>query len=270
MGSITLDGKVSAREWGDPIIVTTPDHCKTTWNGFWRNDPANIKPNQTVKVYSTNDGEYVYFAATIDEADMCTMDGKWYEKAHFLVTMGRYNEETDMERMISCKKTYERFVAYSIRFDGSTPYAVASGKMVDRVSIGEDDWAVSYNAENRTYTYELRIPFAMTTLRYGNDNRMNISIAIADAKLSPDKAANRYNIGGTGASYGNDTAGNFAHTGQSMMLRLNDNPYTKEGGWNSSTEVNPFTADITVWPAITLMVLAFDLFAVLCIFRKKI
>ena len=268
-GAIALDGKVSTSEWGDPIVVTTPDHCKATWNGFWRNDPANIKSNQTVKIYSTNDEEYVYFAATIDEADMCTMEGKWYEKAHFLVTMGRYDEETDMERMISCKKTYERFVAYSIRFEGNTPYAVASGKMVDRVSINEDDWAVSYNAENRTYTYELRIPFAMTTLRYGNDNKMNIGIAVADAKLSPDKAANRYNIGGTGASYGNDTAGNFAHTGQSMMLRLNDNPYTREGAWNPSAELNPFTADISVLPAITLMVLTSGLFVVLCIFRKK-
>ena len=99
---------------------------------------------------------------------------------------------------------------------------------------------------------------------------MNISIAVADAKLSPDHAANRYNIGGTSASYGNDTEGNFAHTGQSMMLQLNENPYAKEGTWNSSTEVNPFTADMKVFPVVVFALLSLGAVISLCVFRKKI
>ena len=247
-----MDGTVTVDEWGQPIIVTNADHCKQEWKGYWKNDAAHVLENQTVKVYSTNDDEYIYFAVTIDEADLCTLDGKMYEKAHVFLTIGRYDQKTDMERIQSQNKTYERCIVYRLGFDGSVPKATATGIKVDRVSIGADDWAIRYDAQTRTYTYELRVPFTMTTLRYGNDNKMNVSIAVADARHSMDKAANVYNIGGTGASYVSTAADNFAHTDQSMMLKLNDNPYAKEGNWSPVTEINPATGDLAVWAIVPM------------------
>ena len=247
IGPIELDGHVSTAEWGQPIVVTNPRHCKTTWNGYWKNDAAHVINNQTVKVYSTNDDEYVYFAVTIDEADLCTLDGRMYEKAHVFLTIGRYDKKTGMERIQSQNKNYERCIIYRLGFEGSTPKVTATGIKVDRVSIGEDDWVIGYDAQARTYTYELRVPFEATTLRYGNDNKMSVSIAVADARYSMDKTSNVYNIGGTGASYASAKADNFAHTGQSMMLKLNDNPYAAEGNWSPITEINPVTGDLAVW-----------------------
>jgi hypothetical protein len=267
VGPITLDGYVSGDEYGQPIIVTNPAHAKATWS-FWRNDAANVIDDQVVKVYGTNDEDYLYFAVTVNETELCTLDGLMYEKAHMYLTVGRYDENTDMERITSRDKTYERCVIYRLGFDGTTPTVLANGIKVDRVSIAEDDWAIRYDAQARTYTYELRVPIAGTTLRYGNDNKMCVSIAVSDARHSTEKIANVYNIGGTGASYASTQANNFAHTGKSMMLKLNDNRYTQADNWTPSVELNPATGDFPIWMAMILLVTSGCL-AVYAIVKRK-
>lgn len=268
-GAVTVDGHVSIEEWGEPIIVTTPDHCQSTWGSYWSNDPLHVNPRQIAKIYSTNDEQYVYFAATVNESDMCTRDGAMWQKAHFTVSIGRHDEETDMERIVSAKKTFERYALYQLGFDGATPKATARGIKVDGVSISEDDWAISYNTETRTYTYELRIPYTMTTLRYGNDNKMQVSFALSDAKASDDRNANVYNIGGTGASNATATAGKFMHTGQSMVLNLNDNPYAEDRDWKPNVGINPLTGDIHPVAIVAMMVVSGCLAGGLCVRRKK-
>lgn len=269
-GAVTVDGHVSIEEWGEPIIVTTPDHCQSTWGSYWSNDPLHVNPRQIAKIYSTNDEQYVYFAATVNESDMCTRDGAMWQKAHFTVSIGRHDEETDMERIVSAKKTFERYALYQLGFDGATPKATARGIKVDGVSISEDDWAISYNAETRTYTYELRIPYTMTTLRYGNDNKMQVSFALSDAKVSDDKNANVYNIGGTGASNTTAVAGKFMHTGQSMVLNLNDNPYAEDRDWKPNVGINPLTGDIHPVAIVAMIVVSGCLAGGLCVRRKKV
>jgi hypothetical protein len=221
-----------------------------------------------VKVYGTNDEDYLYFAVTVNETELCTLDGLMYEKAHMYLTVGRYDKNTDMERITSRDKTYERCVIYRLGFDGTTPMAMANGIKVDRVSIAEDDWAIRYDAQARTYTYELRVPIAGTTLRYGNDNKMCVSIAVSDARHSTEKIANVYNIGGTGASYAGPQANNFAHTDKSMMLKLNDNRYTQADNWTPSVELNPVTGDFPIWMAMILLVTSGCL-AVYAIVKRK-
>lgn len=268
-GNVAIDGRVSAEEWGEPIIVTTPEHCQATWGNFWEFDPSTVVPYQTATIYATNDDNYVYFAATLNETDFDDAQGKAYEKAHFFITIGRYDEQTDMERIRSNGQMYERFVMYSMGFDGSMPNVSVRGNKVDRVSINEDDWAIRYDAQTRTYSYEIRIPYEKTTLRYGNDNKMNVCFSVATAQTN-GKSANRYNIGGTGTAFGSTAADNFAHTGQSLMLNLNANPYAEEGVWSPPAVANPDNGDLALFPIVAICAVAALSLFILVIRRKKV
>ena len=269
-GNVAIDGKISANEWGEPIIVTTPSHCQATWGNYWEFDKSAIVPYQAAKIYATNDDQYVYFAATINETDFCDMEANAYEKAHFYISLGRYDEQSDMERIKSNGRMYERYVHYSLGFDGSTPQVSVDGIKVDRVGVNKDDWAIRYDAQTRTYIYEIRIPYEKTTLRFGNDNKMNVCFTMASAKVSEDKSANRYNIGGTGTAFGSTAPDNFAHTGQSLMFNLNENPYAEEGVWTPPSVANPDNGDLAIFPLIALLAVAALGIVTLTVVRKKV
>ena len=268
-GKIDIDGYVSVDEWGEPIIVTTPEHCQATWKSFWDFDKKSIVPYQAAKIYATNDDQYVYFAATLNETDFDMGEGKNYERAHFFITIGRYDEETGMERIRSKGKMYERFIRYNMGFEGTSPTVAVNGYKFDRVSISDDDWAIRYDAETRTYSYEIRIAYENTTLRYGNNNMMDVCFTMAQAQTN-GKSANRYNIGGTGAANGSNKADNFAHTGQSLAIKLNANPYAQAGNWSAPAVANPDNGDISLYAVLALCGIAVVAMPILVVYRKKV
>lgn len=270
LGNISIDGSVSAAEWGNPVIVTYPAHCKEKWV-FWENDPNALKPEQMVKVYATNDDENLYLACVIDQTKFDDSDGYAYAKAHFFFSIGRYDEETGMERIRSEKKIYERFNMYHLFFNNDNQVQLnATGNKVANVKKDDCDYVISYNEEAQTYTYEVRIPLSQTTLRFGNKDEMAIGFAISPARVE-STAANRYNIGGTGTAFGNNKADNFAHTGQCMKLKLNPNAYseTPVTEYNPTVSSNPVTADapLVIW--VTLVFLSTLSLVIFSALRRK-
>ena len=259
IGDITIDGSINAQEWGNPIIVTNPAHTKQEWNGYWNHDPAAYDLDQTVRIYATNDGENLYFACTIDHTDYDDPDGKAsYAKAHFMLSVGRYDEQTGMERVTSVKETYERFNIYRMYFNNNNKLVLnASGNKVANVTASACDYAAKYDAETRTYTYELCIPISQTTLRFGNQDQMAVCFTVAPANTEKD--ANRYNVGGTGTAFGSTKAGNFAHTGQCLQMKLNANNYTGAPQINYDNvmlETNPKTGDISIIIWVSVFIVA--------------
>ncbi len=278
IGDISIDGSIRAGEWGDPMIVTNANHAKKQWGNVWNVDKKTMDPEQTVTIYATNDEENLYFAATVDHTDFDTSDMSAYARAHFFISIGRHDEETGMERIVSQRKTYERFSLLKLYFDakGQAVFAITNSGM-DFLATTDCDYAIAYDEEARTYTYEIRIPLSKTTLRFGNNDQMQVCFTASPAYISGE-AATRYNIGGTGTSFGNTKAGNFAHTGKSMTVKLNPNSYTEpvdvydlsvvNPNYYKDTGRNPNTGD-TILIMVAVGTLAVCGLATVCVLRKK-
>lgn len=225
-GNVVIDGTLNTGEWGEPLIVTNPAHTKGQWGYFWCSDKKSVDPYQTVKIYATNDAENLYFAATVDRTNFDTSDKANYARAHFFISLGRHDEETDMERIVSLRKTYERFAMYKLYFDAEGQAALdAAGYGMDILEEKDCDFAIVYDEATRTYTYEIRIPINKTSLRFGNDDQMQVCFTASPA-YTGGKEATRYNIGGTGTAYASNTPNKFAHSGQSLTVKLNPNAYS--------------------------------------------
>jgi hypothetical protein len=113
--------------------------------------------------------------------------------------------------------------------------------------------------------------YAMTwkICRLGSSLESNLVLRnMAGSLLS--EFANRYNIGGTGTAFGSTAPDNFAHTGQSLMFNLNENPYAKEGVWTPPTVANPDNGDLALFPLIALLAVAALGIVTLTVVRKKV
>ena len=238
-GKIAIDGTLDAGEWGEPLIVTNPAHAKGVWGALWNVDKATLDHLQTVKIYATNDAENLYFAATVDRTDFDDSDLSFYARAHFYISVGRHDDQTDMERIVSQRKTYERLGMYRLCMNAEgKQILLVEGVGTDVVGKQDCEYAIVYDETTRTYTYEIRIPIDKTTLRFGNNDQMQVCFTAAPAYKTGD-AATRYNIGGTGTAYASNTSNKFAHTGQSLTVKLNPNAYTEPLDVYSLDDVNP-------------------------------
>ena len=238
-GNVSIDGAINVGEWGEPLIVTNINHTKKQWGSVWNVDKKTMDLEQIVTIYATNDAENLYFAATVDHTDFDDSDKANWARAHFYISVGRYDEQTDMERIVSSGKTYERLGMYKLCMNAEgKQILIVEGIGTDVVEKKACEYAIVYDEAARTYTYEIRIPIDKTTLRFGNHDQMQVCFTASPAYISGE-AATQYNIGGTGTAYGNANADNFAHTGKSMTVKLNPNSYADPVDEYDLSAVNP-------------------------------
>jgi len=128
---------------------------------------------------------------------------------------------------------------YKLYFDAEGQAVLdAAGYGMDILEEKDCDFAIVYDEATRTYTYEIRIPINKTSLRFGNDDQMQVCFTASPA-YTGGKEATRYNIGGTGTAYASNTPNKFAHSGQSLMVKLNPNAYSDPLDVYDLSAVNP-------------------------------
>ncbi len=223
-GEIAIDGKIEDA-WGKAVVSTTPGHCQETWGNFWQftgADPADM--GQNAKLYVTNDEKYLYVGATIDECDFdetCTDPAKLYAAAHFGFSVSGYDKENTYKHIPFEGDEYEQFTGFMMGFVNGKKASTSNTMGHERWDLPDEDYAVFYDPETRTYTYECRIPFSKTNI---TSSEIAISASIGcpytggvDQNGVP--GTNRYNIT-TGYAMAKCIAGDFSHKDNALHLNL--------------------------------------------------
>ena len=226
-GSITVDGQVSEAEYGAPVVTVTQDYVSKTWGSFWKYSPDYCSPLQTAKIYMTNDKENIYIAATLDHTgapDTCDNVADLWKNAHFGVRLSRKDADTTVPRFEFGGDTYEQFTGYML--------GIVAGEAVARdynqgiTPHTPDSYAVSYDAESQTISYELVIPYSRTNIDPISNREIVATFSIANPASrrnnfkADEKFGNRLNITTGFATAGG--AGNFAMPGNVLSFTLND------------------------------------------------
>ncbi len=251
---IKIDGSITVDEWGEPVIVTTPAHCKETWDGYWEFDAASVPKGQSLQVYMTNDGKYIYIGAVMDECDYddsCTDGAMLYKAPHFEFTFSQYDEEFTVKRIEFQDEIYEQYTGFMLGIVNGKPHAGIKTQGIDYLELGAENFSIKYDPATRTYTYEARVPFSNTNIDIKNNAKIALSISAAMHYTGGD-GANRYVL--TSGSAFSGGAGNFSHLDNALVMNLN---------------LNPNTGDMDVWMiAMAAVVAAVGMGTVLILRRR--
>ncbi len=194
-----LDGVISEKEWGKPIIVSNPAHSATTWTeGFWSFDPASVNGRQVAKVYLTADDEYIYIGATLDKSELdstCHDAGSLYKAAHFNFSLSNWNNDTTVERIPFEGETYEQYTGFMMGLVNGNKSSFTFTQGLDAWELPAEYFEVKYDAATKTYTYEAKVPINRTNIA---SDKIALSASLGTT-YTAGEATNRYNFT-TGAS----------------------------------------------------------------------
>ena len=230
----TMDGVVSEAEWGNPTIITSPEHAKATWDqGYWQSESAYYDTDQRVKVWYANDRDYLYVALTVDNESRAEGDAWTHESndkkgfyPQMTVMLAQAGTEHDLVWGPYQGVMYEIFCTWNIKFDtNGTPYITPVGQCFAKPAPTDADWAAKYDADADTMTYELRVPYSQTNIQ--PTSNMNV---VSDIYLSTNNHGtgnnlnnNRYNIGGPGISkYPTPADGKYPFEGRCLKMTISD------------------------------------------------
>lgn len=232
--AVILDGTVTAAEWGEPTIVTSPAHCQQTWGNYWAFDPESVNPAQSAKLYIMNDTENLYLAFVLDNCTLdtsCTDPGQLWKAAHFGFSVSQYSENTTVQRIAYNGQNFEQYTSFMIGLVNGTKTATCSTQGLDAWALPADHYAVAFDAEAGTYTYEVKIPFSRTNINYSENRDIAISVS-AGQQYTGGAGTNRYNLTtGFAFSGGPD---NFQHLHNAIKVTLS----------NISKVVNPYVRNV--------------------------
>ena len=227
-GSITLDGVVSAEEWGQPVVVTSPDHCQDTWGSFWKFGPENCSPLQAAKLYVTNDADNVYLAFTLDhvkiDKNACTDASLLWQNAHFGFDIAKYDSATTVPRIEFEGNQYEQYTGFWLGFVNGQPTATVRTQGIDAWELPAENFAIQYDEAAETITYEVKLPVSKTNINLDETRDVALSVSAAGPFSSnlydpANPGANRYNI--TTGVAGAQGAGAFSHKDNALKITLN-------------------------------------------------
>ena len=220
---IILDGYISDTEWGEPVVVTAPEHCQQTWGNYWEFDPAAVSPTQTVKLYLTSDHEYLYVGAVIDECNYdgtCTDKTMLYKAAHFNFSVSDYNESTTVERIFYQGQTYEQYTGFMLGLVNGQKDSYAFTQGIDMWELPGANYEIRYDSSAKTYTYEVKLPMVQTNIL---SDQIALSASVG-SHYTGAESANRFNLTTGAAICGGP--GNWAHLNNALVFELSPNPPT--------------------------------------------
>lgn len=213
-------------EYGDPILVTSPQHVYTIANSSYYKKTGDMPGAQRAKVYMTNDENYLYIAGTLDHAKANgSAISKAGQGAQMLVTLSRYDETTDnkIHQVNGCDNYLLARFGFTADSASGVPYLkiytdTADGKGTTNTDPVGLTVTGAYN-EN-VYTYEMCIPWSQIPgMEDGVYNGESLAATIRFLDGCDSAYDNHYNIGGdAGASI---TQANI-HDGGVLKLTVND------------------------------------------------
>lgn len=209
------NGEIGSTEYGDPIIVTSPQHVyNIAENSTYTNNDMSWHGEQQAKVYMTNDKDYLYVAATLDHAtDNTNSTGSNYA-ALMTVTLSRYDE---IGKAYQNAEGFDQYLVTRCRFAFGTntaekvPYIATVTDAKDNQSgqngsgtfrpTGVQGVSVVGAFADGVYTYEMRIPWSVIPgMEDGvyTDKKLAATIRIADG-CNEELKQNYYCLGGDAA-----------------------------------------------------------------------
>ena len=234
------NASVGEKEYGEPIVVTSPTHAVSGKYSLWYVDKfkddgdatTNKNNAQRVKVYMTNDEEFLYVAATMDHAvGKFPTDG--HEKPLLIFTAAGYTENGD-NPVPQLSEGNDNYHVFRLQFDSAdtvkTLSRIRNGTKYSETLDSTAQGSAKYDPNTNTYTYELKIAWEnIPGMEDGifNGKRLAYSMAIRDgnADLTGSTTNTNYRIGGAGAFFGLSKAAPHAGT---MMMAMTINAVNGE------------------------------------------
>ena len=199
------DAVIATEEYGAPVIITSPEHAKDTWTkGYGVGKNATKNNDQRTKVYMTNDGEYLYVAATMDHAQETTNPNATNAYQPLLaVTVSQYVDggvyKVDGKEQFRFFRVYLKNGTMGIWSRRYNDNADAGG-----VAVTSDCYYAKYDKVTQTYTFELKIAWNTIpgmTEGIRTASPIGVTVRVGEANLGTTNAHENsyYQIGGTAA-----------------------------------------------------------------------
>ena len=220
--NIVIDGKIDSGEWGDPLIVETPQSLTDKSDMGWGYVKAkNTPPNQRVEIYLANEGGVLYVACKLIDADYeegAPALKNLISHAHFGFSMATYDEKTVVQRGIYANQTYEYFGYYAFGIVEGKKQCLSRTQGSAVRPLVNSDFAVNYDAATRTYIYEVRVKEGLSRADLLKHNKVVMSFNISGPLI--DNSRNLYMISEAGYRIlsGKGSAGQFTHAKSKPVL----------------------------------------------------
>lgn len=226
---VTIDGKVSEKEWGKPIYkgVTlkkaeegkVDDQVTAWWYDTTHNKDASFD------LYVTNNDKYIGLACVIHNVDEDGYEKADWRKMGFHFSLSPYDEETGVPHGMYQGKEYEHYTSYRIyqKADGSLVAQCRTQGMTMRDIYPNADYIAKYDPATRTMTYEVLVPYSYTKVVLGETEEMAFSATVAldyysNSVSASTDGSNRFLIGTAAQLCGG--AGKYAHKGHCIRIKL--------------------------------------------------
>lgn len=193
--SIVIDGVIETGEWGDPMWSGTADDVLAKRNDGWAFKRHNPVPDgQRASFYATNDGDYIYVAAVLKNADYdagCKSTASLTTYPHLSFILAEYDPDTVVTQIIYQNARYDQYAHYCIGLVNGEKNQVCKSQGMALTALDESDYAVRYDAASRSYIYECRVPFTSTYVTLNSGSKLVMSFDLCDANTG-GYSGNRY------------------------------------------------------------------------------
>ena len=227
---ITLDGVVTEEEWGAPIFkgVTPINATNGSVDGlfdFWFFDNT-YAGSENFDLYVNNDSENIYLGVIMHETeiDSTSMGANLWQHQNFTFTIAT-SEGSGVPSVDIGGEMHEQYTGFRIAMKANgSPICEVMTQGLDATPLTDDQYRIVYDEANGTITYEVAIPYSLTNIDISKSTAMAFSavLPLKYASNSVDagvNGANRFLVGRAAAFCGGP--GNFAHTGQTIVINLN-------------------------------------------------
>ena len=203
-----IDGTVEESTWGEPAAIFTRnndlfgDNKKPNWTHIdatgWNYRDADNKrvfENQKVELYVRRAENGIYLAVKLINAierDQAVSGTSWVKRAGLDISIGTYDTTYNVKRDSSGNelfRTYRLMEDYNKTTGGYTTqvsYPAQNG--TDQSGVKLNSYAIGFNDDTKTYTYELLIPYDETHILEYHD--LVLSLAVRDAYVEKSNIAN--------------------------------------------------------------------------------
>ena len=141
------------------------------------------------------------------------------ELPHFGFTLSKYDANTTMPRITYQGQAYEQYNSFIMGFVNGTKAARNDTQGIVAWDLPDDYYAVAFDAQTGTYTYEVKIPYGRTNIDLAVSRDIALSVS-AGQNYTGGAGTNRYNITTGYANSGGPA--NFAHQNNALKVTLND------------------------------------------------
>ncbi len=205
--TVTIDGKITKEEWGEPDAVFTYDDFTNETNPGWQiwnyTGDTSVFANQSIELYARRDDTHLYFAFRfvnahhIDYEEYSAADA--WQHAGMRFALGAYHEDTIIETDKGGDGTsYEKWLAFNIR----PKYNASEDKFITTVTTKGNVGQSSYKTpvcdsfvdeDNMIYSYEVALAFSdMYGVITADTEDVVLAFEMTDARVAGKDCGNRW------------------------------------------------------------------------------